>query len=130
MQLLRYDAERMSKTNEEKNLLEMAGRVSDDLGYAKVVLKTCTDTLGIKEDAVNAVKPEAASTEYSELEFKAAETQDWVASLVALIPCFQVCQRYLKLTRRLPTHHDQVYYKIATDILSTKPFPDPREFIS
>ncbi|EMD35319.1 hypothetical protein CERSUDRAFT_116124 [Gelatoporia subvermispora B] len=108
VQLLRYDAERMSKTKEEKRLLEMADRISGDLSYVQIVKQTCTDTLGIKEDVVNAVNPEAASTKYSELEFEAAETQDWIISLVALIPCFQV------------------YYKIATDILSTKPFPDPR----
>ncbi|EMD35317.1 hypothetical protein CERSUDRAFT_85337 [Gelatoporia subvermispora B] len=108
VQLLRYDAERMSQTKEEKRLLEMAVQISGDLSYVQSVKKTCTDTLGIKEDVLNAVNPEPASTEYSDLEFQAAKTQDWVTSLVALIPCFQV------------------YYKIATDMLNNKPFPDPR----
>ncbi|OCH89238.1 heme oxygenase-like protein [Obba rivulosa] len=102
-QLLRYDAERMSKAPSTDDLMQSAQHVYNDLEYAQDTLKTCTGTLDIPEADVNAAETDSASAAYSSFEFSVAERQDWVNSLVAMIPCIQV------------------YYVLGKAILKQKP---------
>ncbi|EMD35320.1 hypothetical protein CERSUDRAFT_116126 [Gelatoporia subvermispora B] len=102
-QLLRYDAERMSKAPGPQDLMDSAQHVYNDLGYANDTMKTCTDDLGIPAASVNAATTEGDSAAYSAFEFSVAERQDWVNSMVAMIPCIQV------------------YYAIGIDMMEKNP---------
>ena len=70
------------------------GRVSRRTTYGGVFLDTCTaalpNGLGIPDSVVLATPETQALSDYITLLFSAAKNQNWVMSLVAMIPCIQV----------------------------------------
>ena len=70
------------------------GRVGRRAGYGKDLLKTCTtappDGLGIQDSVVLATPATDALERYIAFLIDAANSQNWVMSLVAMIPCIQV----------------------------------------
>ena len=69
-------------------------KVGKRAAYAKDLLKTCTSApptgLGIKDSDVISTHATKALTQYINLLVNAATTQNWVMSMVAMVPCVQV----------------------------------------
>ena len=70
-------------------------RVKDNSDYASDILQTCTDQppngLGIGDSIVLGTPETRALQEYTDYQISIANTTNWVLSLVAMIPCIQVC---------------------------------------
>ena len=69
-------------------------KVGKRAAYAKDLLKMCTTApptgLGIKDSDVIATHETKALVQYIDLLTSAANTQNWVMSMVATVPCIQV----------------------------------------
>ena len=90
-----YEADRGLKTTTTKDFKESITRVKKSAGYGEGLFNTCTtvppEGLGIKDSVVLETPATPALNNYIALLTKAANNQNWVMSLVAMIPCIQVC---------------------------------------
>ena len=87
---MRFDAARAAQAPTTKDVLDGARHISESYNYAHdTVLKGC-EALGITDDKVFAAETVPAAKNYTNFEVKAAETQTWQISDIAMIPCIQV----------------------------------------
>ncbi|KAI0281884.1 hypothetical protein BC826DRAFT_1111114 [Russula brevipes] len=87
--LMLYDTERSLKAPDQMEYKDLTQRISVDADYSYEMLDTCTGKLGLKDTAVLHMPPDKAITDYIKFCTDAAEKDDWVASLVAAVPCIQ-----------------------------------------
>ena len=96
-------------------------KVGKRAAYAKDLLKTCTTApptgLGIRDFDVITTPKTKALTRYITLLVDAATMQNWVMSMVAMVPCVQVspvpsCTRHPLISGGI----SQSYYLIAEDL--------------
>ena len=102
-----YEADRGLKATNTKDFETSMDRVGKRASYGKDLLKTCTTAppngLGIQDSVVLATPATDALKRYITLLIDAANNQNWVMSLVAMIPCIQVghlsfCARWLLIS--------------------------------
>lgn len=76
-------------------------RVAKRADYAKETLKTCIapqpEGLGLKDSVALSTKQSDALKRYIDFFISVANTQNWAMSLVAMIPCIQVCHLIFRI---------------------------------
>ena len=65
-------------------------KISAFCGYSKKALDRCLQDLGIPESQLIGVDPADVLKKYIQAQLDAAENNDWVMGLVAIIPCVVV----------------------------------------
>ena len=89
-----YEAERGLKAKNTSGFQESMHRVNKRTVYGETLLNTCTaappNGLGIADSVVLATPQTQALRDYITLLINAANNQNWIMSLVAMIPCIQV----------------------------------------
>ena len=58
--------------------------------YTQMVLEHCTGVLEIPKTDIDKTDTNPAVKSYTEFETTAAEKEDWITSMIVLIPCYQV----------------------------------------
>lgn len=117
-----YEKARRCQTSDPVEIKESEERIKKASGYADVILKTCTDQptcgLGIERSTVEGAMESSALKSYTGFQISTAESTDWVLSLVAMIPCIQVCLQPFCHIHGLLTYGGvpQSYYQIAVDL--------------
>ena len=107
-------------------------KVGKRAAYAKDLLKTCTTApptgLGIKDSDVISTHATKALIQYIDLLTNAANTQNWVMSMVAMVPCVQVNPLTSRTYRPLISGGiSQSYYLIAVDLQKDSTHKGQRE---
>jgi thiaminase len=95
-----FDTERSIKAPDEKTYEELTKNIESNAGYARGVLSICTQDLQIPEGTVLGARNEWETSLYIEFLVNVATHFDWVASLVAMVPCIQV-----STSTRIPANH-------------------------
>jgi thiaminase len=89
-----YEANRGLKATNTLDFETSMDRVGKRAKYAKDHLKMCTTAppngLGIEESTILATPETEALQQYVALLLDAADKENWVMSVVAMIPCIQV----------------------------------------
>jgi thiaminase len=86
-----YEAYRALNALSLKELSTSKDRLLRAAGYADGIFNTCTKKLGISDSTVLKTKATEALNSYMEFQINTARDNDWVLSMVALVPCLQVC---------------------------------------
>ena len=113
-----YEAERSVKAQSSADFSVSTERVKGNADYSNDILKTCTASppsgLGIPELTVLETRATLALSWYNQFQILVANNTNWVISLVAMIPCIQVCL-LLSCARGFLTSSgiSQSYYQIA-----------------
>jgi thiaminase len=93
-----YDTERSLKAPNQTEYKGLTDKIADDAHYSNGMLETCTGPLELNGTKVLQTPLEKAIEDYAKFAVGAADTYDWVVSLVAMIPCIQVSSPTRTLT--------------------------------
>jgi len=109
--LMLFDTERSLKAPDVKTYEELTQKIESHTRYARKLLGVCTQELQIPERRVLQATREWATTQYTEFTVDVAESFDWVASLVAVIPCIQSYYEIAKDLKDYSIHEDTIWYE-------------------
>ena len=111
-------------------------RVQKNTDYANAILSTCTSQLpgglGIESSTVLGACESDALKSYTDFQISTASSADWVVSMVAMIPCIQVCfPPFFRIHGSLTSNGDsQSYYQIAMDLKDSSTHKGQRKIIT
>ena len=88
-----FQSERLPKAISAKGTKDNLDKIADFCNYSKKALDRCLQDLGIPERQLIGVEPTEALKKYIEAQLAAAEGNDWVMGLVAIIPCVVVSRK-------------------------------------
>jgi len=108
--LMLFDTERSIKAPDEKTYEELTKNIESNAGYARGVLSICTQDLQIPEGTVLGARNEWETSLYIEFLVNVATHFDWVASLVAMVPCIQSYYEIATDLKENSTHTDTIWY--------------------
>ncbi|OAX36628.1 hypothetical protein K503DRAFT_694826 [Rhizopogon vinicolor AM-OR11-026] len=125
LQVVAYNADRAAKAPNPKVYADLTKALNSTLSHvAPSILKVCTDAdkLNIPDTVVFAAEREEATEKYSKFMEDVAEDENWVVSLLAQVPGYQVRGEKLSACSFFLTHRSRTLRSPTTSkrVLSIK----------
>ncbi|KAF9785117.1 hypothetical protein BJ322DRAFT_809347 [Thelephora terrestris] len=114
--LTEYETARKSKALNQAEVEVSEKRIKKTAGYASAVFNACTNQspggLGIEGSVVRGACESDALKSHTDFQISTANSNDWVVSLVAMIPCIQSYYQIAMDLKDSSTHKDTVWYNL------------------